>query len=76
MTEAIEDVITIDILRAVIRAKIEQGITPRDVSVLISTYAKPLGGKSRDDGGVRRLPVETIPVEQRDEFLRALTALS
>lgn len=76
MTEAIEHVITIDILRAVIRARIEQGITPRAVSELISTYAKPLNGKGRVDGGVQRLPVETIPVEQRDEFLRALTALS
>jgi hypothetical protein len=75
MTETIERVITTGILRAAIRARIEQGIASRAVSVLISAYAKPLTGDGRDDGGVQRLPVETIPVEQRGEFLRALNQL-
>jgi len=75
MTEAIERVITIGILRAAIRAKIGQGITSRAVSMLISAYAKPSAGDGRDDGGTQRLPVEAIPAEQRDEFLRALDQL-
>jgi hypothetical protein len=75
MTETIERVITTGILRAAIRTKIDQGIAARAVSVLISAYANPLTGEGRDDGGVQRLPVETIPVERRGEFLRALNQL-
>lgn len=77
MIEAINRGLTPGILRAAVRTKIDQGIASRAVWALISTYAEPISGKGRaDGGGVRRLPVEVIPVEQRDEFLRALMAMS
>ena len=77
MTETTKRSLTPGILRAAIRTKIDQGIASRAVSALISTYAEPSNATGRVDGGsVQRLPVEAIPVEQRDEFLRALMALS
>jgi hypothetical protein len=77
MTEPLEHVVTAAILRTAIRAKLAAGTTRRTVSMLINSYV-PSGTHAErdDDTGIKRLPVELIPHNQRTQFLRALEKLT
>lgn len=74
MSELTELVLTADMLRTSIRAKLRTGASRRDVSVLIRAYA-PCVKTERKDERVYRVPVELIPLEQRVSFLDALNEL-
>ena len=74
MSEVLELVLTAEMLRTSIRAKLRTGASRRDVSVLIRAYA-PRVETERKDAGVYRVPVELIPLERRVSFLDALNEL-
>lgn len=76
MSEVFESVITSAALRTAIRAKIDEGVSRRAISLLINAYAPalPTGGRE-DSTGARRLPVEVIAHERRAAFLAALGQL-
>jgi len=77
MTESLEHVVTAAILRTAIRAKLAAGTSRRTVSMLINSYVPVATQAERDDDtGIRRLPVELIPHNQRPGFLRALEKLT
>jgi hypothetical protein len=75
MTDVLESEITVEELRGVVRAKREAGINSRVISMLIAAYAELGTGEGRHDGGVPRLPLETVPSDKRASFLVALKAL-
>jgi hypothetical protein len=76
MSEALESVITSATLRAAIGAKIDEGVSPRAISLLINAYAPSNTEEGRDDDtGARRLPIEVIAYERRAAFLIALDQL-
>ena len=74
MSEVFELVLTAEMLRTSIRAKLRSGASRRDVSVLIRAYAPHVEARRKDDG-VYRIPVELIPLERRVSFLDALNEL-
>ena len=76
MTDDLDLVVTANMLRTAIRAKLGSGATQRAIWGLIVHYAR--GGAHmgrREEGGVPRLPVEVIPHERRGAFLDALNEL-
>jgi hypothetical protein len=70
-----ELVLTADMLRTAIRAKLRAGTSRRGISVLIATYTPQGAHTEHKDGVVYRLPVELIPLERRVPFLDALNEL-
>lgn len=67
------DLITPDMMRAALRARIAAGVDQHSISQLICLFAKPSPAeKPRIDGRVPRLPVERIPERDRAAFLAAL----
>jgi hypothetical protein len=68
-------VVTIAELRAAVSAKIRRGITRRTISLVIIAYVPPGRTSGRQEEGVRRLPLELIPIERRNEFLLELAHL-
>jgi hypothetical protein len=75
MAEAYEPAITTEDLREAIKAKISEGVSRRDISLLITTYAQPGPFAGRPEDGLQRLPVELIPAKCRCEFLATLCQL-
>lgn len=70
-------IVTSNMLRTAIRAKLAVGVTQRTIWLLIAHFARD-GAKTRqrEEGGVHRLPVEIISHERRAAFLDALNELS
>jgi hypothetical protein len=69
-------VVTANMLRTAIRAKLGLGATRRAIWGLIAHYARDGAHmRRREEGGVPRLPVEVIPHERRGAFLDALNDL-
>ena len=69
-------VITADMLRTTIRAKLRAGATESALWTLIARYAREgARRRQREENGVPRLPVEVIPQERRATFLDALNEL-
>ena len=67
------DLITPDMMREAMRARIAAGVDRHSISHLICLFAKPSPSeKPRIDGRVLRLPVERIPEQERAAFLSAL----
>ena len=69
-------VITSNMLRTAVRAKLGSGITQNAIWALIARYARDgAHRRQREINGVPRLPVEIIPLERRTDFLDALNDL-
>jgi hypothetical protein len=68
-------IITAEDLRAAVRAKLDDGISSRAISLLVCAYAQPEANSGRPQRGWRRLPVETIPEDWRAAFMLALDRL-
>jgi len=76
MTEIMESGITVEAMRRMVRAKIRDGISRREIALLIEAHAKPGADGGREDAeGERRPAIETIPAAQRAAFLAALNQL-
>jgi len=76
VTDDLDLVVTANMLRTAIRAKLGSGATQSAISGLIVHYARDGAHMGRrEDGGVHRLPVEVIPHERRAAFLDALNEL-
>jgi hypothetical protein len=76
VTDELDLVVTANMLRTAIRAKLSSGTTQRAISGLIADYARDdTHVRRREEGGVQRLPVEVIPHERRAAFLDALNEL-
>jgi hypothetical protein len=76
VTDDLDLIVTANMLRTAIRAKLGSGAAHRAIWRLIADYAR--GGarmRRREEGGVNRLPVEVIPHERRGAFLDALNEL-
>jgi hypothetical protein len=77
VTDDLDLVVTANMLRTAIRAKLGSGATQREIWGLIARYARDgAHTRKREEGGVHRLPVEVIPHERRGSFLDALNELS
>jgi hypothetical protein len=68
-------VVTANMVRTAIRARLGSGITQHAISELIARYARDGAARRREEGGIYRLPVEVIPHERRAAFLDALNEL-
>jgi hypothetical protein len=69
-------VVTSNMLRTAIRAKLGSGAKRRAISLLIARYARDgVMTARREEDGVSRLPVEVIPHERRVAFLDAINQL-
>ena len=68
-------IITAEDLRAAVRAKLDDGISSRAISLLVCAYAQPKPDSGRPQRGWRRLPIETIPEDWRAAFIAALDRL-
>lgn len=75
MTEVVEMILTAEMLRTAIRAKLRVGAGRRAISLLIHEYAPEGARTMRTDDSVYRLPVEVISHERRLAFLDALNGL-
>jgi hypothetical protein len=76
VTDELDLVVTSNMLRTAIRAKLCSGATQRAIWGLIAHYARDGAHmRRREEGGVHRLPVEVIPHERRASFLDALNEL-
>lgn len=76
MAEVSDQIISADLMRAAIRAKLSAGASREAICWLICTYAPVGANHYRNEGGVPRLPVEAIRTENRQAFLDALSRLS
>lgn len=76
MTNDLDLVVTANMLRTAIRAKLGAGARHRAIWGLIVCFARgDAPTRRREEGGVHRLPVEVIPHERRAAFLDALNEL-
>jgi hypothetical protein len=68
------DLITPDMMRTAMRARIAMGVDQHSISLLICLFVNPVPSerKPRTDGKVPRFPVERIPEGNRAAFLAAL----
>jgi hypothetical protein len=54
--------LTADVLRSAIREKLRAGVRRHDVSALVNAYVPQTANTDRAVGGVRRVPIEKIPM--------------
>ena len=76
MIDNLDLVVTANMLRTAIRAKLAAGVAKMAISGVISQFARDkTNARQCEANGIPRLPVEVIPQEQRANFLDALNEL-
>jgi hypothetical protein len=76
VSEITQSGITVEDVRRVVRAKVRDGVSQSDISLLIKDYVGLHGdGSRKDDGGAFRPAIEGIPAGRRAAFLVALHQL-
>ena len=75
MSDSLEQAISSDDLRAMIRVKISEGISDQNISELISLFVPAELVRERPSSRSGRLPLELIESDRRAAFLAKLLRL-